>query len=402
MPVKLRFLICFGLICLMNVFSQADETPMYLLNKATLTANKARLKTGDETLRPALNKLLAEADAALKRGPFSVMDKKLVPPSGDKHDYMSLGPYWWPDPDKPDGKPYIRRDGEVNPESRTSDTDRPTLEKMIEAVQTLALAYHFSGDKKYAEHAAKLLRVWFLEAATKMNPHLEYGQAIPGVSKGRGIGIIDTRNLPEMLDYVALIETSPSWSKADNNGLKQWFSDYLNWLLTSKNGRDEADEHNNHGTWYDVQVTGFALLVGKPEIAKKALERAKTRLVKHIEPDGKQPHELARTKSFSYSAMNLVGFFHLADYGKAVGVDLWNFTSEDGRTLRAALDYLAPYADGQNKWPHPQIGGADYQSTLLPLLKRGAIFNNTKYQSLWAEVPAEKALMHRSKLLYAR
>lgn len=400
--MPLRILPYFILLCLMNGLSQADETSMYLLNKVALSTNKARLKVGDTTLQPALKKLLSEADNALQSGPFSVVNKKLMPPSGDKHDYMSLGPYWWPDPNKPDGKPYVRRDGEVNPESRTSDTDRPTLEKMIEGVQTLVLAYHFSDDEKYAAHAAKLLRVWFLDAATKMNPHLEYGQAIPGVSKGRGIGIIDTRNLPEMLDYVALLETSPSWTKTDNDGLKSWFSDYMNWLLTSKNGRDEADEHNNHGTWYDVQVAGFALFVGKPEIAKAAVERAKTRLVQHIAPDGKQPHEWARTKSFSYSAMNLVGFFHLADYGKAVGVDLWNFQSEDGRSLRAALDYLVPYADGQKKWPHPQIGGADYQLTLLPLLKRAVVFKDVRHQNLLTKIPTEKVLTHRSQLLYAQ
>ncbi|HEY0072554.1 MAG TPA: alginate lyase family protein, partial [Abditibacteriaceae bacterium] len=369
----MRKFVLLALFLTLANYSSAAETPMYLLNKTALAANKARLAAGDENLRPALGKLLKEADAALKSGPFSVMDKKLVPPSGDKHDYMSLGPYWWPNPQKPDGKPYIRRDGEVNPESRTSDTDRPTLEKMKEAVETLALAYYFSGNEKYAAHAAKLLRVWFLDEATKMNPHLEYGQAIPGVSSGRGIGIIDTRNLPEMLDYVALLDTSPLWNQTDRDGLKQWFSAYLDWLLTSKNGKDEADEHNNHGTWYDVQVAGIALFVGKPEIAKEAVERAKTRLVKHIEPNGKQPHELARTKGFAYSTMNLVGFFHLADFGKAVGIDLWNFKSEDGRSLRVALNYLAPFADAQNKWPHPQIGGAEYQLTLLPLLKRGAL-----------------------------
>jgi hypothetical protein len=398
----MRKFVLLALFLTLANYSSAAETPMYLLNKLTLAANKARLAAGDENLRPALSKLLKEADAALKSGPFSVMDKKLVPPSEDKHDYMSLGPYWWPNPQKPDGKPYIRRDGEVNPESRTSDTDRPTLEKMKEAVETLALAYYFSGNEKYAAHAAKLLRVWFLDEATKMNPHLEYGQAIPGVSSGRGIGIIDTRNLPEMLDYVALLDTSPSWNQTDQAALKQWFSAYLDWLLTSKNGKDEADEHNNHGTWYDVQVAGIALFVGKPEIAKEAVERAKTRLVKHIEPSGKQPHELARTRGFSYSTMNLAGFFHLADFGKVVGVDLWNFKSEDGRSLRVALDYLAPYADAQNKWPHPQIGGAEYQLTLLPLLKRGAlVFKETNYQSILEKMPDEKAQSHRDHLLYA-
>ena len=140
-----------------------------------------------------------------------------------------------------------------------------------------------------------------------------------------------------------------------------------------------------------MQVAGLALFVGKNEIAKKAIESAKTRLVKHIEPDGKQPHELARTKGFSYSAMNLNGFFNLADLGRAVGIDLWNFQSEDGRSLRRALDFLAPFADPNKKWEHKQIGDADYQMALFSLLKRGANFEGANYQSLHRKTAARKS-----------
>lgn len=391
----------FVLVCSLVVSFQASaEQKMYLLNQDALAKHKTQLTAGDKTLQPALDKLLSEAEDALKTGPFSVMDKKLVPPSGNKHDYMSLGPYWWPDPNKPDGKPYIRRDGETNPESTNSDTDRPALEKMRGTVQSLALAFYFSGDEKYAAHAAKLLRVWFLDDATKMNPNLDYGQAIPGRVTGRGIGIIDTRFLPELLDYVALLQNSPAWTKADNDGLKNWMSDYLSWLLTSKNGRDEAKEFNNHGTWYDVQIAGLALFVDKPDIAKEALERAQTRLMKHIEPNGQQPHELARTKGFSYSAMNLAGFFDLADLGQAAGVDLWHFQSADGRSLRRALDFLAPFADPNKKWEHQQIGNAEYQMTLLPLLKRGAAFEGANYQEFIEKLRPDKVAANRALLLY--
>ncbi len=384
---------------IMPQFGYAAESPkVFLMNSSPA---KARLAAGDAVLQPALKKLIEDADKALKLSPFSVMDKKLTPPSGDKHDYMSLGPYWWPDPNKPGGKPYIRRDGESNPESKNNDTDRPALEKMRAAVETLSLAYYFSGKEAYAEHAARLLRAWFLDAATKMNPHLNYGQAIPGRMDGRGIGIIDTRNLPAMLNAVALLEPSPSWTKDNQAGLIRWFEAYLNWLLTSKNGKDEADEHNNHGTWYDVQVAGFALFVGKAQLAKQTIEHAKTRLAKQIEPDGRQPHELARTISFSYSTMNLIAFFELAVMGETLGVDLWRYETKDKRGLRAALDYLAPYADSQKAWPHPQIGGKSYHMALLPLLKRGArAYGDARYQSLIEKLPQDEAISHRAQLLY--
>ena len=372
---------------------------MYLLHQDKLAAHKAQLAAGDKTLQPALDNLISDADKALKNGPFSVLQKTALPPSGDKHDYMSMGPYWWPDPKKADGKPYIRRDGEVNPESRDSGNDRPAMEKMQSSVSTLALAFYFTGQEKYAAHAAKLLRAWFLDDATKMNPNLNFGQAIPGITKGRGIGIIETAGLPQLLDYVALLQTSASWTTADNDGLKNWMSSYLDWLLTSKNGIDEAKTHNNHGTWYDVQVAGLALFVGKDEIAKKAVESAQRRLVKQIEPDGKQPEELARTKGFSYSAMNLNGFFNLADLGRAVNIDLWNYQSEDGRSLRRALDFLAPFA-GDKKWEHQQIHDADFQGTLLPMLKRGANFEGANYDSFIEKMPPEKVQSNRAQLLY--
>ncbi|MDQ3813687.1 MAG: alginate lyase family protein, partial [Armatimonadota bacterium] len=192
------------------------------MNAVGLSTAKARLAAGDQTLQPALHKLVQEADDSLKAGPFSVMQKRLVPPSGDKHDYMSLGPYWWPDPAKPDGKPYIRRDGYVNPESTNDDTDRPKLAKMKANVETLALTTYFTGKEAYAEHAARLLRTWFLDPATRMNPHLNYGQAIPGIVDGRGIGIIDTGILAALCDAVALLEASPAWTPDDQRGLVQW------------------------------------------------------------------------------------------------------------------------------------------------------------------------------------
>src|SRR5690606_4692146 len=209
--------------------TRPDETlcapRVFLLDGEALLKTRQRVREGDPALAPAVEKLRDKADETLEPGPYSVMDKDLVPPSGDKHDYYSFGPYWWPDPDKPDGLPYIRRDGEVNPKRDTGD--RRPMGRMGGAVETLALAYFFTGDERYAEHAARLLRVWFLDEATRMNPHLEYGQAVPGRNKGRGIGIIDTAGLPRLVDAIGLLEGSQHWSEADQQGMQEWFGEYL-------------------------------------------------------------------------------------------------------------------------------------------------------------------------------
>jgi hypothetical protein len=316
---------------------------------------------------------------------------------------MSLGPYWWPDPNKADGLPYIRRDGRVNPETRTTDTDREAFGQMSDAVETLSLAWYLMERSPYAEHAAKLLRVWFLNKATAMNPNLEFGQAIPGLTLGRDIGIIDTARLTRIVDAIGLLESSDAWTAADRDGMRRWCTEYLKWLRTSKHGLGEAKQPNNHGTWYDAQVVSLSLFLGQTAPAREILEQVKSRRIdKHIEPDGRQPRELARTKSLGYSTMNLDGLFRLATMGQEAGVDLWRHESSDGRSLRKALDYLAPYADQEKQWPHEQIAESS-PTGLFALLRRGSIvYGGQKYEALIAKMPAAEMACDRTNLLWPR
>lgn len=360
-----------------------------------------------QTKSPAYEALLRQTEKALQAGPFSVMQKKRVPPSGDKHDYMSVSPYWWPDPSKPDGLPYIRKDGVTNPDRLAGDTDGGSMKQMHEAVATLALAWRESRDERFAAGAAKLLRTWYLDPATRMNPNLNYAQSIPGRSEGRGIGIIDTASLIPLCQQLQwLADGSASWTKADAEGMRKWLGAYLDWLLTSNNGRDEAKSKNNHGTWYDAQVAALAEFTGRPDLAKQTLEAAKKkRIAAQIEPDGSQPLELARTKALSYSTMNLRAFFELATIGHRLGVDLWRYETPDGRGIRKALDYLAPYVDPAKKWPGQQITGDGIESRMeiAALLRRASLaYGDKKYEEMIAALPANRVASQRWQLLWAR
>lgn len=327
-----------------------------------------------------LNRLFLAADEALSIAPFSVMDKKRTPPSGDKHDYMSQGPYWWPDPEKPDGLPYIRRDGEVNPE-RASFTDQQYLSKLINLVEILSKAYYFSKDEKYAAKFTALIRIWFLDEATKMNPNLNFGQGIPGRTEGRGIGIIETSKLRSLVDAIALIRVTTSWTKEDEAGMQAWCKAYLNWLMTSKHGQDEAIHPNNHGTWYDVQASALAIYTQQDNIARELVELAKTRrLDAHIMEDGSQPRELARTRSWNYSSMNLWGLMQLAQIATHLNMDLWNYPSREESKLRKALDYLLPFALGEQAWPHEQIVPFDAERIIPHLVMVVKVFPNEGYE----------------------
>jgi len=371
---------------------------VFLLDAKHLKETRQRIRDGDKSFTPALTELERDATRALAAGPFSVVNKNATPPSGDKHDYMSLAPYWWPNPKTPDGLPYVRRDGERNPEIGRIP-NHGDMGRMCEAVETLALAYYFTGDETYAAKAGQLLRAWFLDPPTRMNPNLQYGQAVPGINTGRGIGLIETSGLPQVVDAIGLLAGSKDWTETDQRGLEEWFAKFLQWMLESKNGRDEAAAKNNHGTYYDVQVASFALFLGKTELAADVLRAAgPKRIAAQIEPDGRQPLELARTKSWGYSTMNLRGLMSLATLGERVRVDLWNYQSADARSIRKALDYLVPFTlDGQ-KWPHQQLGRLSPQA-LYPSLRLAALrYPDGPYRTLALKIPPEDPAS-RSRLL---
>ena len=255
--------------------------------------------------------------------------------------------------------PYIRRDGEVNPDRYKYDNTG--LHAMTEAVFTLAVAYFFTDQPTYAERAALLLRTWFINLETRMNPHLEYAQAIPGICDGRGIGIIDTLRLGQIVDAVGLLANSDTWTDDDQRGMVAWCRDYLHWLQTSEKGITESNEHNNHGTWYDVQAAALALFTDQTRIAHDILLASiDKRVAAHIDAEGRQPHELRRTRSFNYSVMNLKGMFDLATLGTHVDVDLWGCSGDDGRAyLRQALTWLSDTALSAEPWPYEQITEMD-------------------------------------------
>jgi len=356
--------------------------PVILYTAADLNAVTDAVRSGDKDARVLVEKLLKRGDRILRRAPGSVTEKETVPPSGDKRDYMSLSRYWWPDPSKPDGKPYIRRDGETNPEIERIQ-DHRYLNETVQAVQILALSHYFSGKPVYAEKAADFLRTWFLDDSTRMNPNLNYAQSVPGRTEGRSWGIIDSRRLASLVDAVRILPTSSEWKSGDQDNLRKWFSDYYSWLRNSPNGKEEERAANNHGTWYDVQAGAIALYLGKRDEARDILNGAKAqRIESQIEPDGSQPEELARTVSWDYSLFNLEALFLLATLGDRVDVDLWNHSSPDGRSIRKALDRLVPVAGGDREWVHRQIREIKFDRLCPLLLEAAEKYKEHRYQEL--------------------
>lgn len=360
-----RFILLLGVLgaCVLGLKAEPKEIPVIQVTSVWNMEHLAKVKKQIQTpfYAASYQALLQEADDWLKQEPLSVMMKKQVPASGDKHDYMSIARYYWPDPSKPDGLPYISKDGEVNPE--IFDYDRYPLGQMVDKVIALTLAWYFSGEERYAAEATKQVRVWFLDEATRMNPNLEYSQVVMGKdnNKGRSSGLIDTYSFIEMLEAVTLLEKSHSFTGTDSKALKAWFERLTEWMLTSPQGKKEATSVNNHSVSYDTQIIAFALYSGNRGLAEKTIKAfPERRLFRQVEPDGSQPQELRRTLAFHYSRENLTHVINVMLLAKRAGLSIDRMESEDGRSFYKAVDFLTPYVEkGEKAWPYQQISGWD-------------------------------------------
>ncbi|MGW3415990.1 alginate lyase family protein [Streptomyces sp. NPDC000888] len=332
-----------------------------VLDGARLQQTKVRLDRGDPQLKRTLGYLTARADKWLDQGPWTVVDKPRPAPGGDVHDYLSQAPYWWPSQpktaDNPWGCPYVQRDGQRNPEVDTG-TDRQDVEKVFDSTYDLSLAWYYTGKKKYAEKAASVLRTWFLDPGTRMNPNLNHGQFIPCKYDGRAIGIIDfSQSYTSVLDAIAILNTgAPGWSRTDRSEMLAWNTDFRDWLADGAFGKEEGAAKNNHGTFYDMLLAGLAYATGDRDLARRTVLDARAkRIDPQIAADGSQPQELARTRSWHYSTFDLVAYTRLAAIGRHVGVNLWSYEGPEGQSLFKAVDYLLPAATGAQSWPYPEL-----------------------------------------------
>ncbi|HEV8378431.1 MAG TPA: alginate lyase family protein [Tepidisphaeraceae bacterium] len=335
-------------------------------------------------------RILKAADVALRIEPITITKFRAQLSEGGLHDFYSNGDYWWPDPARPDGLPYIQRDGESNPNNFSAH--RMALRDMRDAVAALAAAYKITGDDRYVLKAVELLRVFFLDPATRMNPNLQYAQAIPGRSPGRGIGIIDALHL---IEVPVAIEVMTKWSKFPpeaSAGLKKWFGEFADWMVASKNGQEEAKAKNNHSVAYFLQLAVYATFSGdQKKVADCRGQYKEVFLPDQMAVDGSFPRELSRTKPYGYSIFQLDNLIALAQMLSTSDDDLWKFTLPDGRGAKKGMEFLYPYLADKGKWPKkPDIASWEAWPARQPcLLFAGLAFGDEKYLELWKKLPAD-------------
>jgi hypothetical protein len=337
-------------------------------------------------------RILVEAQQDLQQQPQTITAFSSPRSSGGLHDFFSEGDYWWPDPKNPAG-PYVLRDGLSNPANFSEH--RQALMRLSVQVPALVAAWKISGDKRYADHAAAHLRAWFIDEPTRLNPNLQYAQAIFGRTPGRGIGIIDTIHLVEVARAIEVLQASGALPAADVAGIKQWFAAYLQWLTTSKNGMDERDARNNHGTCWLMQVAAFAHLTGNQALLAYSRDRFKTVLLPNqVASDGSFPLELKRTKPYGYALFNLEAMAAVAEILSTPSDNLWTYTTPDGKGMALAMAYMVPYIRDKKLWPlAPDVMyDSAWPMRQSSLLFAGRALNRPDYLALWKTLPADSTV----------
>jgi hypothetical protein len=328
-------------------------------------------------------RVLEQAYRFLREPPVTVTAVRAPRSAGGAHDFFSEGDYWWPDPANPNG-PYVRRDGQTNPDNFVAHRD--AMRRLSRIVPAFVAAYEITSDPHYVRRAVAHLSAWFVDDETRMNPSLRYGQAISGRETGRGTGIIDTIHLVEVAEAVCELRRLGVLGGPMLDGIRDWFRRYLAWMTTDPYGIEERNSGNNHSAAWALQVAAFAHVTGdERQLGAMRTFFKETLLPEQMAPDGSFPKELARTKPYGYSLFELDVMGMLAELLTTPGENLWLYARPDGRGMRRALAFMSPFIEDKRRWPKPPDVEhfADWPVRHPALLFGGRALGEPRYIALW-------------------
>jgi hypothetical protein len=344
--------------------ARAADFPMTLVSEDEAEPIHSAIIRKEAWTLDTVRRLRAEADRRMSQGPWSVTSERPKGIDLDPHDYYSEAPYWWPNPESPDGS-YVRRDGQVNPSRFVANNS--ALNSMCDAVLTLGTAAFLLDDTRYAQRATRVIHAWFINPKTRMTPNLDYAQAVPGLNNGRGAGILDGRAFIRAIQGMEFLAQTGAWDAKDQAAVRKWFEEYLHWLADSKNAGEEKASANNHASWWTAQVAAVATFVEDRQATQMAFNYYRDHIFpRQIRGDGSAPREEARTKSLTYSAFNLEALTMVCRIAQVHNTDLWPVRAKSGATIGTVIDYLLPYLADPRKWSKEQI--ADFQNDSLYFL----------------------------------
>ncbi|EGK02944.1 MULTISPECIES: alginate lyase family protein [Dysgonomonas] len=346
----IRVVILLFIIFIVINESNAQEYQLVSMNYQELTSIREKIRKGNSQSQKAYQQLLKDADALLDVIPCKVIDGN-IPPSGDKNDFYSLSKYAWTESNSNGELLSVLKDGQVNPKAESDAYDMDRLNLMVEQIETLSLAWFYSQNEEYAKKASNILKIWFIDPESRMNPNFKYAACLSEDSKeGMATGIIFGVVFIKLIDYVKLLEISKYWADSDDRALKSWFAELSTWLLNSNQGKSIRKASNNQAIWYITQLATYSLYIGNTEELEQMITLAKEQIKKQIDRNGRFPMELKRNQSLRYSIYCLQGFITMATISSYTNNDLWSYKTEDGKNLKLAFDYLIPYISGSKEW----------------------------------------------------
>ena len=347
-------------ILLFSISFNAYSGQFVLLNESEIATVKASLKDGSasKATKDAYKRLIKDANKLLDAPNYSVVDKTIspLPPGTTANDFISISSKWWPNENKADGLPW-KKLGDSNPDNKSDKTDQIRIENMAKAVYTLSQAYYFSDTPEYAEKASTMIKVWFLANKTRMNPHLQYAQTVPGVDKRSSSGIMDGRFIPlNILDSINLIRGSQFWPERFDQVMNQWLSTYLHWLTGSKMGHKTSEKETRHGSWYYFQTSALAWYLNDEKALSRQFKRARGIMSPQFNGKGAQPEQLKRSKPFRDSCFNLEALTNIGVIAEKANKKFWNHRS----TIAKGVTFLLPVAQS-GEWEYEKSALRSYE-----------------------------------------
>lgn len=358
-----------------------------LFSTVSILSNTQAAELEDQVIDALRSTEIARAKAFLSSVPITVTDAYCERSAGGKHDFYSEGDYWWPNPDKPNA-PYQQRDGQTNPDNFTAH--RYAMVRLSEITATLTSAWILTKDLAYANKALEHLNAWFVDTTTMMNPNMLYAQAIFGKVTGRGIGLIDAYHFVEVARSTKVLADAGAISEDQANKVKVWFGKFLDWMTTHEYGIAEMNWKNNHGTCWAVTAASIAVLTDNEKIKSLCKDRFKNILLPNqMADDGSFPLELKRTKPYGYSLFNIDAFFNLAQILSTKEDNLFEFETEDKKSLKKGLAFIYPYIKDKSKWPFAKdIFIWEEWPVCHPSLLFGALaYRNSNYLKTYLKLP---------------
>ncbi|KAG8908744.1 hypothetical protein FRB99_002982 [Tulasnella sp. 403] len=313
----------------------------------------------------AQQEIVEAAEWFAAQGPWSVMNKTILAPSNDTHDYLSWSPYWWADCSNVGNTTaltdqqvytecnYVNRDGQFSPDVRLVN-DTGAFQAMSDAVFYNVLAYKITGQDKYANDAVRFVDTWFINNATYMNPNLNYAQVIRGVNGtggGSHTGVLDLHHITKVTSAILVLKAmgAPMWTPAFDAAMNTWTTQYVNWLQTAEIALQEKAATNNHGSFYFAQTASLQVLTGNYTGAKDTLNQYFNGIYKNqIVANGEQPLEASRTRPYHYRAYNAAALITIHRVAEYIGWDTWNITTTAGTTVKDAVDFTMTVPPGND------------------------------------------------------